>query len=536
MQRWRSVQFTPAAERALRAACDWSSAEQPHEVEAPELLLGLLAEPECRAAVMLAHVGIRAPQVADRWPQIRPLTDGDGQRSQRLSAEVRAALAAAQTRLGECLEAGEFATEHLLLGLVAADDETGQWLRDQGLSAERLESEVRRIYGFATNHGKPIDLDEPPPTEPGLEPASVVVAAAATTTPLQAPTEFVDHEVALLRVLDAAANRASEGLRVIEDWVRFALDDRHLTGLCKQLRHDLAAALADVPRAERLRSRDTLADVGAALSTPREGRRATPGELLAANFQRVQEALRSLEEHAKLLGHGSAAVACEALRYRTYTLERAVDATLQSLEFLAHARLYVLVDGGGGLAEAAAQAASLAAAGVHLIQLRAKGLADHEVVERAQAMKQALVGSATLLILNDRPDLTRQAGADGVHLGQEDLSVKAARALVGSRALIGVSIHTLEQARQAVLAGASYLGVGPTFPSQTKHFEAFAGLELVRQVAAEIRLPAFAIGGIDAGNVAQVKSAGLGRVAVSAAIARAPDPAAAAGDLLARLR
>lgn len=545
MQRLRSLRFTPAADRALQAACGWSAAEYPQELEIPELLLGLLAEPECRAAVMLSAAGVDADRVAGRWPQLRAVQAPVIERAQRLSAELRTALMGAQSLLGECLDPAEVATEHLLLGLVAAQDEVGHWLREQGLSAERLEAQVRRIYGFATNDVQPIELEEWP--ELGMRAESPSSAAPSSeTSPRPVPEPRAAHEVArlaapdsqvaLLRVLDAAANRASEGLRVVEDWVRFALDDRHLTNLCKQMRHDLAAALAPAARSARLASRDTLADVGAALSTPRERQRSTSGALLTANFQRVQEALRSLEEHCKLLGLPAAAIACEALRYRSYTLERAVDLTRASLERLAEARLYVLVDGLGSPAEAAAQAAALAGAGVHLLQLRAKGLAAHEIIDRARAMKQALTGSNTLLIVNDRPDLARQAGADGVHLGQEDGPVKDARAVLGPEALIGVSTHSLEQARRAVLAGASYLGVGPTFPSSTKQFEQFPGLELVRRVAAEIRLPAFAIGGINPANLAQVQAAGLGRAAVSAAVMSAADPTAAARELLARLR
>ena len=116
------------------------------------------------------------------------------------------------------------------------------------------------------------------------------------------------------------------------------------------------------------------------------------------------------------------------------------------------------------------------------------------------------------MIVNDRPDLARLGRADGVHLGQEDLSVKDARAIVGPEALIGVSTHRIEQARQAVLDGANYIGVGPTFPSGTKQFESSPALDFLRAVAAEIRLPAFAIGGITPGNLAEVLAAGIGRV------------------------
>jgi thiamine-phosphate pyrophosphorylase len=127
-----------------------------------------------------------------------------------------------------------------------------------------------------------------------------------------------------------------------------------------------------------------------------------------------------------------------------------------------------------------------------------------------------------------RPDLAALAHADGVHVGQGDLPVKAARTIVGPDALIGVSTHWIEQARRAVLDGANYIGVGPTFPSGTKQFDQFPGLELLRAVASEIRLPAFAIGGVGPDNLAAVLETGVGRIAVSSAVLGALDPAGAA--------
>ncbi len=124
---------------------------------------------------------------------------------------------------------------------------------------------------------------------------------------------------------------------------------------------------------------------------------------------------------------------------------------------------------------------------------------------------------------------------DGVHLGQDDLSVKDARRIVGPEALIGVSTHTIEQARQAVLDGADYLGVGPVFPSRTKAFDHFPGLEFVRAVVAETTLPAFALGGIGLGNVGQLAEAGAERIAVGSVIAEADDPEQAAQLLKAGL-
>jgi thiamine-phosphate pyrophosphorylase len=136
-----------------------------------------------------------------------------------------------------------------------------------------------------------------------------------------------------------------------------------------------------------------------------------------------------------------------------------------------------------------------------------------------------------LAIVNDRADVAAIVNADGVHVGQEDLSVKDARAIVGPRMLIGVSTHNIEQARAAVLDGADYLGAGPTFASRTKSFDEFAGLDYLQQVSAETQLPTFAIGGIAAENVGKVLDAGITRVAVGAAIVEAIDVGAAAREL-----
>ncbi|MCH8891452.1 MAG: thiamine phosphate synthase, partial [Myxococcales bacterium] len=122
--------------------------------------------------------------------------------------------------------------------------------------------------------------------------------------------------------------------------------------------------------------------------------------------------------------------------------------------------------------------------GVDLLQIREQTLPDAELLRWARTLREWTREAGVLLVMNDRPDLAVLSQADGVHVGQEELSVSEARRIVGPRMLIGVSTHNIEQARQAVLDGADYLGVGPVFSSQTKSFDSFAGLEYVRQVAA----------------------------------------------------
>ena len=341
--------------------------------------------------------------------------------------------------------------------------------------------------------------------------------------------------IPLLRVLDAAGNRAREGLRVVEDFARFVLDDRHLTDCCKQLRHQLTAALARIPSADRLAARETRADVGTTLTAPAEQLRTTSKAVLEANFGRLQEALRSLEEFGKLRDP-QLGIEMEQLRYRSYTLHRAMMIEQESLDRLAGARLYVLIDGRGTAAEFERLVRWLIEAGVDVLQLRDKHLDDRTLLERGRLLSRLTRGSNTLAIVNDRPDLAVLAQADGVHVGQEELTVKDARTIVGPQRLVGVSTHSVDQARQAVLDGANYIGVGPTFPSATKQFPHFPGLDLVAAVAGEIRLPAFAIGGIGPENLDAVLAAGLRRVAVGGAITAAADPAAVARAMKEKLR
>jgi len=340
--------------------------------------------------------------------------------------------------------------------------------------------------------------------------------------------------VAALRIIDANANRASEGLRVVEEFARFNLDDRFLTGLCKQLRHDLTAALAELPAYDLTTSRDTARDVGTEITLQDEKCRRDSRDVAAASQKRVEQSLRCIEEYAKTFApHLAAAV--EQLRYRAYTLAKAIATTRHSRERLAAARLYVLLDGQDSEESLERVGCELVQAGVDVIQLRDKQLSDRELIGRARRLRRVTRSSNTIFIVNDRPDLAALADADGVHVGQDELSVHDARAIMGTGKLVGVSTHSIDQARQAVLDGANYLGCGPTFPSTTKQFAEFPGTAFLQEVAREISLPAFAIGGINLGNVKQVVTAGVVRVAVGAGLVNAEDVSARVKEFRAAL-
>jgi thiamine-phosphate pyrophosphorylase len=391
-------------------------------------------------------------------------------------------------------------SELLLLAVVRVCPEAARDLAGLGLNAQRLEA---ALLGH-------------PPAPPALDQA------------LDLPdlTERMDTD----RLLDAAANRAREALRVTEDYCRFVLDDAFLCRQIKELRHEVAASLAEIPFDELLQARDTQHDVGTTISTEDEQTRSSLLEVVRVNLKRLQEALRSLEEFGKVRGP-LMGQALEQIRYRSYTLERAVLLGTSARSRLGEVRLYVLLSGAGCTAALDWTIAEAAAGGAGMFQLREKDLSDRDLLERARDVRRWTRAAGALFIVNDRPDIARLVEADGVHLGQEDMPIREARRILGAEALVGVSTHDLGQVRQAILDGASYIGVGPVFPSGTKEFGGFVGPELVKQAVAETSLPVFAIGGINQENIAAVAAAGARRVAVGQAVGRAEEPRQAAREL-----
>jgi thiamine-phosphate pyrophosphorylase len=336
------------------------------------------------------------------------------------------------------------------------------------------------------------------------------------------------------RILDANLNRAREAARVLDDYARFARNDRVLSDVAKQFRHDLASAADLLPAETLLAARDTPGDVGTELTAAGEFTRTDPAHVAHVNLKRLQESLRSLEEFGKLLSPGFAQ-RVERLRYDAYTLERSFATGPAVRDRFAAAKLYVLITESQCELGWERTVREAAAGGATAFQLREKAMPDKALLARAKVFRQLTRELGVLFVVNDRPDIAALADADGVHLGQDDLPVAAARRIVGPDVAIGVSTHTGDQVRQAVLAGADYLGVGPTFPSPTKAFDHFPGPGFVAEAVALTALPAFALGGVTARNVPDVVTAGGSRVAVASAVTAAADPRAAAAAILAAL-
>lgn len=332
-----------------------------------------------------------------------------------------------------------------------------------------------------------------------------------------------------MRILDANANRASEGLRAMEETARFVLNARTITRHIKSLRHAVATTLARLPRSELLRARDTSLDVGTTISTEREQNRDSIVDIVAAAAGRTQQALRCLEEYGKIVDRIFAGE-IEQLRYRCYDvcsrLEQSCRQGNDRLNRLHQARLYALIDGSASESEMVARIRRLAAAGVDIIQLRDSTMDDRTLCERAIAGTSVANELGVLWIINDRADIAAVSGADGVHVGQAEMSVEQVRRIVGVDKLIGLSTHDIDQVREAVASTADYIGCGPVFPGSTKKFDEFPGCAFLRQASQEVlhatsndsKLVAFAIGGITPANVSEVIASGFGRIAVTAAL------------------
>jgi thiamine-phosphate pyrophosphorylase len=188
------------------------------------------------------------------------------------------------------------------------------------------------------------------------------------------------------------------------------------------------------------------------------------------------------------------------------------------------ARLYAIVDTGYVEPERVAHITEqLVEGGVDLIQLRAKKLPLPKIAEMGKTIRALLPASGPLFILNDHPGLVPELGADGIHVGQDDLSVAEARAKAGAEVLVGKSTHSLEQAVAGEKEGADYIGVGPIFATQTKPDYVPVGPALIGRVRGQVRVPQFCIGGINELTLHKVLAAGTQRVVIVSALLQSRD-------------
>lgn len=335
----------------------------------------------------------------------------------------------------------------------------------------------------------------------------------------------MDSRVA--RIIDANYNRAREAVRVMEDYARFVLDDVAGSAAMKNFRHDLRSALADLPADILLAARDTPGDVGTTITNESEQVRPDARSVFIAAAKRLPEALRTIEEYAKTVNTETAS-RIEALRYRAYDLEQRLILRGQLSSQFAKVKLYVLVTANLCRGDWLGVAQQAIRGGAGCLQLREKSLEDGELLNRARQLTELCHRLGALSIINDRPDIALLADADGVHLGQTDMSVRDARRIVGPEKLIGISTHTVQQLRTALADCPDYVAVGPMFNSQTKPDLELAGVEFLKQAVGRTELPLVAIGGVTTDNSSILYAGGATCVCACSAVIAADQPRLAA--------
>ena len=192
-------------------------------------------------------------------------------------------------------------------------------------------------------------------------------------------------------------------------------------------------------------------------------------------------------------------------------------------DFLHRIRLYVLISSSIATKSVKETTRLVIDGGADAIQLREKIISDSEFISLAGEVCDITTKSGTLLIINDRVHVAKEINADGVHLGQQDMSALEARNIIGGGKIIGVSTHSVTQARQAQKDGADYIAIGPIYPTRTKDYEPSIGIEIVHEISEAVNIPFIAIGAITLDNLDEVLKAGASRVAVCSAIIGSKD-------------
>lgn len=473
-------------------------------------------------------------------------------------------------------------SEHLVIAMTEVDGFVKQILSQHGIhhvdvmeAFGRSEQPVESLNVDLTlsldddteiNEAVPSGMIQPPHNAP-LHDASTLDSA---TSEVETACDVRDanqagYERRVHALLDANLNRAREGLRVLEDCARFVLCCVSSTECLKTIRHQLVEAeLRLRKRHPLIQLRDVEADTGTQITTANEQRRSNLKDIVTANCRRMQEAVRSLEEFGKLID-SSFSQSCKQLRYQTYQAEQMMESRLslvetetdfdtapnaasvktksvktnrsklRRLQLLNESKLYVLLTEKFCQQPWKQTAEAVLAAGADVLQLREKQLAKEQLRQRAAWLQDLCLEHDALFIVNDSAELAKQVGADGLHVGQTDLSVANARTVLNSDQLLGLSTHNLSQLQQAQSPDVDYVGVGPMFTTRTKSFEEYSGPAFAAEAAKHSTVPCFAIGGIENDNLPQLFDAGVRRIAVCNTVLGSASPGEAAGLLKLKL-
>lgn len=335
-------------------------------------------------------------------------------------------------------------------------------------------------------------------------------------------------EKSVYRIVDANFNRAREGLRVLEEYCRFVLNHSELSKQLKTLRHSLCQTIAILDPERLLCCRDSQGDIGKAIRVESQMKRVRLEDCVHAAAKRLTEALRVLAEVGQSLDP-RLYDSFERLRFDVYTLEKDISIAAYGATRFAKVRLYVLitVQTDQDVKSLPNLVKACIGGGAECLQLRCKGLPDRELIAIAEDFTRLCKDGNVISIVNDRPDIGILSGADGVHLGQHDLSVEQARRLQVRPFLVGLSTHNTGQLNAALNQSVDYVALGPVYQTSTKSAEPVVGLDYLRQAAEMLRdnpIPKVAIGGITLDNIRSILDLGIRTVAICSAVCLAPNP------------
>lgn len=320
-------------------------------------------------------------------------------------------------------------------------------------------------------------------------------------------------EKGIYRIIDANIDRAREGLRVIEDSLRFVFEKKEFSERLRCLRQEipsLSSAL-NIPLSGLIASRESDKDVG---RSRKEKNRKDIAEIIASNFARVEESIRVLEEYSRIL-NPKVTGRIKKIRFDLYALQKEIQLSMYRKNLASRLGLYIVTDEEIAKKSHAEIVSEAIKGGADTIQLRDKKNLGGKFYSEARKIRSLIPKDKILFIVNDRVDIALAAKADGVHLGKDDLPIGEARKILGEDKIIGISCDSVEEAIKAERAGADYVALAPIFPTTTKKdVPAPLGIKVIRETKKLISIPLVAIGGINEKNIKSVLEAGADSIAM----------------------
>ena len=326
-------------------------------------------------------------------------------------------------------------------------------------------------------------------------------------------------DLRIAQIIDANLDRAREGLRVLEDWARYGLDRVDIVKKLKDFRQILGSHHLDFYKNARNFSEDNCNG----LSHPEQFKRIHTENIISSNSSRIQEALRVLEEFSRNNNY-ELSKAASYIRYEIYSLEiELIKAKCNKnlKEILIGNNLYLITN---EKADLILDIENLLLGGVKIIQYRFKEKNDSKNLKKAKIIKGLCKKHGAIFIVNDRIDIALASEADGVHLGQHDLDLISARKILGFSKIIGISANNEQDINQAIENGCDYLGIGPVFKTNTKKNKKPLGIDNLKKLTKDIKIPWFAIGGIKNENIPKLKSNNINKVAIISEIMNDENP------------